>query len=672
MMDRIRKSLLEINKMRPIFLRLFLLIIILPFSSKYSFSINPTTKTPTKIALLVGVSEYTKNYKNYMRWSATSAHNDIKYLKSILSRNGYTKFIILENEKATRDNILSALKDTLLSSVSSGDIIHFHFSGHGQRIYDNNSDETDGLDETIVPYNAAKLYSEKYYIGENHIRDDELRIHIDEIRKKLGPSGNMTVTIDACYSGSGLRSETLSKSRGSELIMESNEHRLSRTEEIKLEKGFEGFSNSSKIAPMVAFFGSAMDELNYECRSDNQEEIGSLTYAFCKSLSLIKPHQTFHDLFEEIKHIMAYKAPHQNPQAEGSLNKLIYQNTDPSSKIHSDIISTFATDSTLRIKMKKGQFDGYHAGAKIKLNVRSNVHQKFQGYIQDANLVTCTVIIENWELNNSILKEDLIIDLVEIKIVPNQKIYRTPRAYAHINNDSLVSQKFSQFHFVENKKESDLVLDHHPETNKIVLYNAAGTFNESTSLDESFTKINSYFKSELLRNISDKNDNIKAEVSLCLESKKWKSKKKRKHNIQIGDRYKINIKNTGNTTFYYTLIYIDNANSYYIDIPQCDKYNNCSHTAQEMKLEPNESQTFFQIYTVDYPEGIDVMKLITSFEPIDLNFLIKERSNLELKNNSIESFFNTVNNNQKLDKNSYFSITNNIYTIETIILEISE
>ena len=60
-----------------------------------------------------------------------------------------------------------------MSAAPVGEVIVVHFSGHGQQIADDNHDEADRLDETVVPYDAPSRWTTGY-TGERHIRDDEL------------------------------------------------------------------------------------------------------------------------------------------------------------------------------------------------------------------------------------------------------------------------------------------------------------------------------------------------------------------------------------------------------------------------------------------------------------------------------------------------------------------
>jgi len=50
----------------------------------------------------------------------------------------------------SRANMLKAFR-WLVEGASAGDVLFFHFSGHGGQQVDTHGDEEDGMDETICP-----------------------------------------------------------------------------------------------------------------------------------------------------------------------------------------------------------------------------------------------------------------------------------------------------------------------------------------------------------------------------------------------------------------------------------------------------------------------------------------------------------------------------------------
>lgn len=158
-----------------------------------------------KIALLVGISDYPEYQIENASWSKIHGANDIQLISPLLFNQGFSSTILL-NESATRQAIQNSLEE-LKNSSHQGDIVYIHFSGHGQAVEDEDSDEDDGWDEAFIPYDAELTYREDGYHGENHLLDDELNVYLNSIRRKVGETGIVYVVIDACHAGSSYRGE---------------------------------------------------------------------------------------------------------------------------------------------------------------------------------------------------------------------------------------------------------------------------------------------------------------------------------------------------------------------------------------------------------------------------------------------------------------------------------
>ncbi len=167
-----------------------------------------------KYALLVGVGEYPE----WGKWDNLASVNDIVHLKEALLIHNFAaqNMTILTNEEATKDNIVKAFNQ-LNRKLNIGDVVLLHFSGHGQQIRDFNGDEADGYDEAFVPYDSPKNYQEGICEGSKLLTDDEINNLTQRIRKKLGPSGQVILTMDSCHSGSGNRA--LGTVRGTDVLM---------------------------------------------------------------------------------------------------------------------------------------------------------------------------------------------------------------------------------------------------------------------------------------------------------------------------------------------------------------------------------------------------------------------------------------------------------------------
>ncbi len=146
--------------------RYFILLLGCLFATRFAIAAE-------RWAIVVGIG----NYPQSSGWRLINGDKYLGLVVPMLKKNGFPvgHITILANEQATKENIKNAIH-TLLANLRSGDIVYFHFSGHGQLVTDVNGDEGDyGYDESIVPYDAASKYDFNGYKGQNHLVDDELK-----------------------------------------------------------------------------------------------------------------------------------------------------------------------------------------------------------------------------------------------------------------------------------------------------------------------------------------------------------------------------------------------------------------------------------------------------------------------------------------------------------------
>jgi len=140
------------------------------------------------LALLVGLTRV--NSYNYGGWDGTGGcwgcELDVDNIERILRPFNYN-IEILKTVQATSQNILSSLEKAALQ-LEKNDIFVFYFSGHGGQQPDDNYDESDGRDETIVAF-------------DREINDDEL----DNIWLKMKPGVRIVMISDSCNSGSNYK-----------------------------------------------------------------------------------------------------------------------------------------------------------------------------------------------------------------------------------------------------------------------------------------------------------------------------------------------------------------------------------------------------------------------------------------------------------------------------------
>ena len=196
-------------------------------------------------------------------------------------------------------------------------------------------DEIDGYDECIVPYDSPKKFNPGVYEGQNLILDDELNEFFVGVRKQLTSSGQLIVALDACHSGTGTRGG--GTARGSsepmaspDYVQKNVQHKLQKEDNKIYEKT--GIANNG-LASMIAFFGSAQNQVNYEMTNDQGIPYGSLSYAISKNLVLSKKEESYRGLFDKIKIEMSSIAPLQQPDG---LDNVIIPHSPPAKKTSSN------------------------------------------------------------------------------------------------------------------------------------------------------------------------------------------------------------------------------------------------------------------------------------------------------------------------------------------------
>ncbi|MCU7243388.1 MAG: caspase family protein [Microcystis aeruginosa WS75] len=152
--------------------------------------------TPRKRALLVGVNNYPDT-----RWiTLEGAVNDVKLQQELLiHRFGFQsdQILLLTDHEATRENILQAFEEHLIKWAQPGDVVVFHFSGHGSQVFDPDQIFQDGQVSTIVPVDSILPPGYPNKGGKvNDITGHTLWLLMQAINTE-----NVTFILDSCHSG---------------------------------------------------------------------------------------------------------------------------------------------------------------------------------------------------------------------------------------------------------------------------------------------------------------------------------------------------------------------------------------------------------------------------------------------------------------------------------------
>lgn len=216
-------------------------------------------------------------------WAHINADNDKEIILQQFQASA--SITTLSESEATYSNILKHLSK-LKDNVLKGDTVIVHFSGHGQQIVAlDDSAEPDGLDEALVPFDAAKNKSAAYD-GRNHLRDNEFGFHLDQLRRAAGPQGLVIAIIDACHSDSmnkGTQNSDDDIVRGTYEIFGLTDDEFAAFRSRYRNQETAPLTESSDASSIMIISACRSDQINHEIKVDGKG-YGSLTYYFIDAI----------------------------------------------------------------------------------------------------------------------------------------------------------------------------------------------------------------------------------------------------------------------------------------------------------------------------------------------------------------------------------------------------
>lgn len=270
-------------------------------------------------AVLVGI-----NYPNTSHQLYGCVNDVLEMREILLTRFNFSPTnvrLILDNG-ATTKNILDSL-NWLVQDAEPGDVLFFHYSGHGSQIYSKpskNDPEPDGVDEILCPIDLdwkTKL-----------IRDDDLKNIFDAI-----PNGCFfTSILDCCNSGSGMDHQNSYQPTNSRELQESvNEKSNNRFLPPPIEI-MEQLASRSTTQQAIHIKKTNNRNINATgvmisgCRANqtsadaviNGKPMGACTYFISKALKDSKYKITYKALVDKINTQLASHGFTQRPELNGN------------------------------------------------------------------------------------------------------------------------------------------------------------------------------------------------------------------------------------------------------------------------------------------------------------------------------------------------------------------
>ena len=291
--------------------------------------------TPRKHALLVGISNYCRGDgsecgKRKKYWWDLNSEPDVDVLKQVLVQKfGFTESeikVLKTRPETTHESIQKMFKSFLIDQTREGDTVYFHYSGHGGTVPDDDQqgpnpvagDEISGYDQTLIPSDYVSRMD-----ASNDIRDDEIKKWLDELKTKK--PGNVTVTMDSCFSGTN--------TRGGRFLVRGSKWEGAPPQPPKNRGTKPTPGDSSGLLPQgyaaslgyVVIAATRNDQLAGETDGFDGKAMGLLSYALTKALMSAGPRSTYRDIFGRIYDEVTRDGHDQNPTIEGEMDKVLMQ-----------------------------------------------------------------------------------------------------------------------------------------------------------------------------------------------------------------------------------------------------------------------------------------------------------------------------------------------------------
>ena len=202
--------------------------------------------TSRKLALLVGINAYPSPVSDL-----SGCLTDVALQYNLLvHRFGFNPadIVIVSDDQSdptltpSRANILRAFREHLIAQAQDGDVVVFHYSGHGGRIIDpdpvevaqcgpNQEAQQNGLNGTLVPNDPIDPNQSGADIMVPDIMGRTLFLLSHALKTE-----NVTMVLDSCYSGAGTRGSVTVRSVGNSRLSRSGQTLVASPVELEFQQ----------------------------------------------------------------------------------------------------------------------------------------------------------------------------------------------------------------------------------------------------------------------------------------------------------------------------------------------------------------------------------------------------------------------------------------------------
>ena len=610
----------------------------------------------TKRAFVIAISDYPQ-IAGRENWTKLNSKNDYDLVMEMLKRQEFKQgdIISLLDKEATVENIENSF-EKLIAASNAGDIVYFHFSGHGQQIADVNpsktykskflkKDERDGYDEALVTYNAPMKFENTYQF-QDHFVDDQMSYYMNRLRKKIGGTGQVVAVFDCCHSGSATRGEQSTVVRGTNIICAPVDYKPEASSGKDSSMAFDAdfdYNNSSDMGKLTSFFGCKSDQVDREVIDEKTNKgYGSLTYYFIKGMEELGPNSSYNNLFSKINEQMVLGFQNQQqPEVEGdNLNQLIFKGTFIDQKPYYQI--TYAGYKDLTIN--GGSLQGLSVGDSVGIYSSTTISTKgqtakYNGIVTQVEPYSATINL-NAAFESGKDAEVKYRAFVTYSSAPPMKL----KLNINVNSKSLKKELEALF---ANEKAIELVKTdfeyqivdsvYNGKSDNVVVFLGP---NKQTALrgmkpravkgdpiqaDSVLQIIKQSMKTDMFRKLEMEDEFISFDYKLFPCSSdgtcKFDSSKLVNGNLRfvVKSKLQLTLKNTCSQSIYLNIIDIDPTNVLAWGNPQ-------KKTLRNVELLVGEEKPFF--IKISEPFGIEQMKIIATDRPVDFSSLEQSGTSL--------------------------------------------
>jgi metacaspase-1 len=275
----------------------------------------------TRKALLVGINDYPGTQNDLQ-----GCVNDITNIYDVLVK--YFAFlpsdiVMLSDSRAKKKEIVQGLK-SLIAGGKDGDVLVFHYSGHGSQVPDVEGDEDDGKDEVICPYD--------FNWNGGFIKDDDISELVAEMKKGV----KLELILDSCHSGTGTRELIVDRTSlpgagaaSMDAVSLWNSPHCIRPRFLQAPPDIAlradeifgpelGLGRLARTEPMNHVLWAACRANQYSADADiGGKPAGAFTYYFCRHLRDMQGKVTREQLLKLVRASLKHEGFSQVPQLEG-------------------------------------------------------------------------------------------------------------------------------------------------------------------------------------------------------------------------------------------------------------------------------------------------------------------------------------------------------------------